>query len=97
MHIPVQKQRHVPVHVPVERPIEVPMDSSCDARSYLCLVFFGKNAPVYKPIKKHALKVLIPMGIFVIFLLISRESYPPKATPPSNKGLIAGLIMEANG
>ena len=24
MHIPVQKQRHVPVHVPVERPIEVP-------------------------------------------------------------------------
>ena len=24
VHIPVQKQRHVPVHVPVERPIEVP-------------------------------------------------------------------------
>ena len=23
MHIPVQKQRHVPVHVPVERPVEV--------------------------------------------------------------------------
>lgn len=30
VHIPVQKQRHVPVHIPVERPVEVLPSPVCD-------------------------------------------------------------------
>ena len=49
MHIPVQKQRHVPVHVPVERPIEVPP-------SLLGGIFFGvENLVAKKPSKNQGI------------------------------------------
>ena len=68
MHIPVQKQRHVPVHVPVERPIEVPVERPWGDLFLVWRIFLQKT------IQK-------PGGIFLFGMFFVRKKTHP--TPPN--------------